>query len=161
MTSYHLNKWRPTFLTHMCVTWSRRFDNLFQGDSAHHMYMPKEGPWWDLELTNDITYRSWAFKNCIYWDRQLSRVPCITCPLRWRHNELAGVSDHQPNDCLLNRLFGRRSKKTSKLRVTGLCAGNSPWPVNSPHKRPVTRKMFPFDDVIMSASLFYHPGFPI
>ena len=27
---------------------------------------------------------------------------------------------------LLNRLFRRRSKKTSKLRVTGLCAGNSP-----------------------------------
>ena len=23
------------------------------------------------------------------------------------------------------------------------------WPVNSPHKRPVTRKMFPFDDVII------------
>ena len=29
-------------------------------------------------------------------------------------------------DCLLNRLFRRRSKKTSKLRVTGLCEGNSP-----------------------------------
>ena len=28
--------------------------------------------------------------------------------------------------CLLNRLFRRRSKKTSKLRVTGLCAGNLP-----------------------------------
>ena len=26
-------------------------------------------------------------------------------------------------------------------------------PVNSPHKRPVTRKMFPFDDVIMIATL--------
>ena len=24
------------------------------------------------------------------------------------------------------------------------------WPVNSPHKWPVTRKMFPFDDIIMS-----------
>ena len=24
------------------------------------------------------------------------------------------------------------------------------WPVNSPHKWPVTRKVFPFDDVIMS-----------
>ena len=47
-------------------------------------------------------------------------------PLRWRHNELDGVSDHQPHDCLLNRLFGRRSKKTSKLRVIGLCAWNSP-----------------------------------
>ena len=46
--------------------------------------------------------------------------------LWWRHNELDGVSDHQPHDCLLNRLFGRRSKKTSKLRVTGLFAGNLP-----------------------------------
>ena len=29
------------------------------------------------------------------------------------------------------------------------CAGNSPGPVNSPHKGPVTLKMFPFDDIIM------------
>ena len=60
--------------------------------------------------------------------------------LRWRHNGCDSVSNHQPHDCLLNRLFRRRSKKTSRLRVTGLCA---------PHKWPVTRKMFPFDDVIM------------
>ena len=45
---------------------------------------------------------------------------------RWRHNGRDGVSNHQPRDCLLNRLFRRRSKKTSKLCVTGLCAGNSP-----------------------------------
>ena len=70
--------------------------------------------------------------------------------LQWRHNDHGGVSNHQPHDCLLNRLFRRRSKKTSKLRVTGLCAGNSPGPVNSPHKGPVTRKMFPFDDVIIA-----------
>ena len=47
-------------------------------------------------------------------------------PLRWRHDGRDGVSNHQPHDCLLNRLFGRRSKKTTKLCVTGLCAGNSP-----------------------------------
>ena len=47
-------------------------------------------------------------------------------PLHWRHNDHDGVSNHQPHGCLLNRLFRRRSKKTSKLRVTGLCAGNSP-----------------------------------
>ena len=46
--------------------------------------------------------------------------------LRWRHNGRDGVSNHQSHDCLLNRLFRRKSKKTSKLRVTGLCAGNSP-----------------------------------
>ena len=70
--------------------------------------------------------------------------------LHWRHNGHDGVSNHQPHGCLLNRLFRRRSKKTSKLRVTGLCVGNSPGPVNSPHKWPVTRKMVPFDDVIMA-----------
>ena len=46
--------------------------------------------------------------------------------LRWRHNGCNSVSNHQPHHCLLNRLFRRRSKKTSKLRVTGLCAVNSP-----------------------------------
>ena len=45
---------------------------------------------------------------------------------QWRHNGYDGVSNHQPRHCLLNRLFGCRSKKTSKLRVTGLCARNSP-----------------------------------
>ena len=50
--------------------------------------------------------------------------------LQWRHNERIGVSNHQPHDCLLNRLFRPRSK-------------------NSPHKGPVMRKVFPFDDVIM------------
>ena len=45
--------------------------------------------------------------------------------LQWRHNERDGVSNHHPHDCLPKRLFRRRSKKTSKLRVTGLCAGNS------------------------------------
>ena len=46
--------------------------------------------------------------------------------LRWRHNGHNSVSNHQPHHCLLNRLFRRRSKKTPKLRVTGLCVGNSP-----------------------------------
>ena len=69
--------------------------------------------------------------------------------LQWRHNGRDGVSNHQLHKCLHNRLFRRRSKKTSKLCVTGLCAGNHRGPVNSPHKWPVTRKMFPFDDIIM------------
>ena len=69
--------------------------------------------------------------------------------LQWRHNDHDCFSNHQPHDCLLNRLFRRRSMKTSKLCVTGLCVGTSPGPVNSPHKWPVTWKMFPFDDVIM------------
>ena len=48
---------------------------------------------------------------------------CWLFSLRWRHNDHAGVSNHQPHGCLLNRLFRRKSKKTSKLRVTGLLCG--------------------------------------
>ena len=45
--------------------------------------------------------------------------------LLWPDNGSDGVSNHQPRNCLLNHSFRRRSKKTSKLRVTGLCEGNS------------------------------------
>ena len=47
--------------------------------------------------------------------------------LQWHHNDHDGVLNHQPYNCLLNCLFRCRSKKTSKLWVTCLCAGN--WPV--------------------------------
>ena len=60
-----------------------------------------------------------ALMNVSQWDS-------IQSALRWRHNDHAGVSNHQPHGCLLNRLFRLKSKITSKLRVTGLCAGNSP-----------------------------------
>ena len=69
--------------------------------------------------------------------------------LQWRHNGRDGVSNHQPHDYLPNRLFRRRSKKISVFRITGCCAGNSSVTGEFPHKEPVTRKMFPFDDVIM------------
>ena len=171
-----------------------------------------------------------------------SPFQCLCLSLQWRHNERDGISNHQPHNCLPNRIFRRRSKKTSKLRVTGLWEVNSlgtgefpaqmasnaanvsiwwrlhvvwsqtmvalglvlavicrydsnviiitmtsqitcvlivystVWsgtdqrkhqssgslafvrgihrsPMNSPHKRPVTRKMFPFDDVIMGGIL--------
>ena len=48
------------------------------------------------------------------------------CTLQWHYNGRNGISNHQPHHCLLNCLFKNRSKKTSKLRVTGLCEGNSP-----------------------------------
>ena len=105
---------------------------------------------WPLFWSSSICFRKhdFAFHNFSkhwdgvgYWNT-----------LRWRCNGHGGVSNHQPHDCLLKCLFRHRSKKTSKLRVTGLSVGNSPGPVNSPHKGPVTRKMFPFDDVIMTSA---------
>ena len=62
-------------------------------------------------------------------------LPEISRALQWRHDRHDGVSNHQPHGSLLNRLFRRRSKKTTKLRVTGLCARNSPVPDEFPAQR--------------------------
>ena len=45
---------------------------------------------------------------------------CVKISLQWRHNEHDGVSNYQRLHCLLNGWSRRRSKKTSKLCVTGL-----------------------------------------
>ena len=55
--------------------------------------------------------------------------------LQWRHNGGDGVSNHQRLDYLLKSLFRCRSKKTSKLRDTGLCEGNSPVTGEFPSQR--------------------------
>ena len=94
------------------------------------------------------------------------------CPLHWRHNGRNGVLNKQPHDCLLKRLFRRRSKKTSKLRVTGLCAGNSPvagefraqmasnaenvsiwWR----HHAPINTRFYCEDTVLTSKTLLFSP----
>ena len=64
---------------------------------------------------------------------------------QWRHNDRDGGSNYRRLDGLLNRLFRRRSKKTSKLWLLwGEFTGHRWVPLT---KRPVTRKMFPVDDM--------------
>ena len=85
--------------------------------------------WLNIELLNLFLTK----KYCIYGEQHWKMKSNInkkwsSCfrPLQWRHNDRDGVSNHQHHHCLFNRLFRHRSKKTSKLRVTGLCVGNSP-----------------------------------
>ena len=75
--------------------------------------------------------------------------PDITGSLQWCHNGRDGVSNHQRLDCLLNCLFRHTSKKTSELRATGLCDGNSPGTNELPAQKASNAKMSPFDDVMM------------
>ena len=70
-------------------------------------------------------------------------------PSQRRHNECDGVSNRRRPDCLLNRLFRRRSKQFQSSALLAFVRRIQGWPVDSPHKGPVTRKMCPFDDVIM------------
>ena len=72
-----------------------------------------------LDLKHGVTYfRKWHLSSQrLRWLHILSPHRILTS-LRWRHNDHAGVSNHQLHACLLNRLFRRRWKKTSKFRVT-------------------------------------------
>ena len=70
--------------------------------------------------------------------------------LQWRHNERDGVSNHQPNDCLLTRLFRRDQRKHNSSASLAFVWGiRSAVTGDFPTQRPVTRKRFPFDYVIM------------
>ena len=88
------------------------------------------------ERSRSLLDMSW--KSLIWLRRDFPGANDLTfqhIPLQLRHNEHDDVSNHQPGDCLLSRLLRRRSKKTSKLRVTGLCARNSPVTGEIPAQR--------------------------
>ena len=93
-----------------------------------------------------------------FFERKVTIKGCVTLfvksfrTLQRRHNENDGVSNHRRLACLLKVLLRRRSKKTSSSTSLAFMRGIHRSPVNSPHKGPVTRKMFPFDDVIMGTS---------
>ena len=103
--------------------------------------------WWFISLLSPEGFYSLTIGLVARWS--LLGLPRS---LQWRHNGRDSISNHQPHDCLLNRLFRHRSKKTSKLRVTGLCVGNSPGIDEFPAQMASTRKMFPFDYVIIGVT---------
>ena len=80
----------------------------------------------------------WSEWGTCYGDYIDSLLPWsihIAISLQWCHNERDGVSNHQRLYCLLNCLFRRRSEKTSKLCVTGLCERNPPVTGRFPSQR--------------------------
>ena len=73
------------------------------------------------------------------------------------------TSNHQSHDCLPNRLSRRRSKKIPKLRVTGLCVGNSPVTGEFPAQRASNAEnvsILPLisKDALWSAHSLLEPG---
>ena len=99
----------------------------------------------DLPMNYDAMKLMWYHCNAvcgypsIYW---ATREKHYQPSLRWRRNGRDSVSNHEPPNCLLNRSFRRRSKKTSNSASLVFVRGIHRGPVNSPHKWPVTPKCF-------------------
>ena len=81
----------------------------------------------------DIQYMQAQTEHVLFLIVADLRWVCTGWLLQRRQNGRDGVPKHQPHYCLLNRLFRRRLKKTSKLPVTGLC--NSPVTGEFPSQR--------------------------
>ena len=64
--------------------------------------------------------------------------------LQWHHNKSDDVSIHRCLQCLLNYFSGAEQRKHQSSATLALVRVIQRWPANSPHKGPVTRKMFPF-----------------
>ena len=94
---------------------------------------------------------SQVYRIFINVDNPLTTLTTVVgLSLWWRRNEHDSVSHHQLHDCLLSTVNSdadqRKHQSSASLAfVRRIHRG----PVNSPHKWPVTRKMFPFGDVIM------------
>ena len=123
VNSTHKGQWRGALTFSLICAWINGWiDNRRAGDlRRHHAH-------YDVTVFLYQSRYDVFWYSFIGWIHNLANIGFIIekKPLWWHHNGRDSVSNHQPHDCFPNRLFRRRSKKTSKLRVTGLCAGNSP-----------------------------------
>ena len=115
--------------------------------------------WTILEISSDIQTFTFGYScqvelvngilsNIIIWI--FVDAANDTSTTHWRHNERDGVSNHQPHDCLLTVYSGAHQRKHQSSASLVSVRGIHRWAVNSPHNGPVTRKIFPVDDVVMS-----------
>ena len=96
----------------------------------YQLYVEK---WYELRIWFMFS-KNKTKKHCTRPVLTLS-VNHVNNPLQWCHNEHDGISNHQCPDCLHHHLFRHRSKKISKLCVTGFCEGNSPVTGEFPTQR--------------------------
>ena len=107
-----------------------------------------------ISNSHNLTY---IYMNTIHFSMARTNIPRSRTSveaLQWRYNVHHGVSNHQPRHCLLDRLFRRRSKKTSKLHDTGFCMGNSPMTGEFPAQMASNAENVSIYDVIMGTRLF-------
>ena len=103
----------------------------------------------DKDIKACITYRLWGDST--------NALPSLSLLLKFTliiHNcgVIMGAMASQTTSLTIvysNVYSVANQRKHQSFASLAFVRGIHWWPVNSPHKWPVTRKMFPFDDVIM------------
>ena len=130
-----------TYRVHMIYTWSIK-------------------NWVDQAL---LVHRSWSMSTCdvialgIYeifeWSWHPTKLTNKEICFRFHYNDVivsAMASQITSLTLVYSSVFsGTDQRKHQSSALLAFVGRIHRWPVNSPHKGPVTRKMFQFDDVIM------------
>ena len=129
--------------THLCGYWCPG------AEAPGHQY-PQ---WWlNIDFIWPVSYQNITFimnsitKHIYFLENEIKS----NTALQWHHNEHDGISNHQQLDCLLIICSGADQRKHQNSTSLAFVRGIRWWPVDSPHKGPVTQKMFPCDDIIMN-----------
>ena len=118
-----------------------------------------------LQVRVDITW----------WRRNVYRIICplcegnppvvvgsvlVTCILHYTGVTMSAMVSQitSPTIVYSTVYSGEDQRKHQSSASPAFVRGIHRWPVNSSHKRPVTRKMFPFDDVIMQYRFWCSTG---
>ena len=138
-----------------------------QNTQCHHSENTNLGIYYDLRVALlPISLQNSLCRGCnvisvtqskLDYSKSPQRGGCWWCGisatiklwLQWHHNEHEGVSDHQPTIVYSTVYSGADQRNHQSSAALAFVRGNHRWKANSPHKGPVTWKMFPFDDVIM------------
>ena len=103
---------------------------------------PHAGPM-NLAITDVIIFRHWDDPE--NWNPSFGKTQTCLSTSQWRHNGCDSISNHQltnVNSTVYLDTDQRKHQSSASL-------------AHSPYKWPVTRKMFPFDDVIMHRNQYH------
>ena len=151
-------------LFNMFNWWSIRYHKSIGHYAATNVIAWKSLAWpkWRSEIAEMILKKRMnhvILSTIVFWIMHFNKMEdtampncglcyCISHSIQWRHNERHGVSNHQHLDCL-------QIKSHQSSASLAFVRGIHRWPVNSAHKGPITRQMFPLDDVIKCHSRPY------
>ena len=130
--------------------WANR--TIIKPQIASRMHYSQDVPL--LPIINDFVtmrYKTpwWPFLSNIWNHVSISFSRSFRNALQWRQNECHGVSITGISIVYSAVCSGVDKWKQQSSASLAFVMGIHRWPVNSPLKEPVTRKMFPFDGVIM------------
>ena len=113
---------------------------------------------WTNAQSNKLLWKFNWNSNIFIEENSFESVVCeceiaafLPRPLRWRHNGRDSVSITSLTSVFSTVYSDADQRKYQSSASLAFVRGIHRGPVNSPHKWPVTRKLFPFDDVIMAS----------